>query len=746
MPTATVSRLPKFTPSSRLTKPALSPSNSANANAKANANVAMGQAASVNGAHPISAVASRLSNGFYQSCSARSTVSVKQSVRAPVSFAAKWRKENVQDASADFEYKSGKSPTSRKSPVRKTSPRAVPRSKVAQRSGLNCLRQNGPTARSVSPATSITPATVKKQEAQRSHSSDGIGPAQSASLRASDRERSRSLTQVQRPKSRAYSTNRKTITPPTAAATVIVKKPLLQNAGATFKIRAAMLKEVGPVRVQSQPRRNLRRGSIETPSETSPGSSPTAPGSSEASSDHGSQTEASLLVERLEDMSLSSTSSLDHHTSQEYMDDFDNLGNGSVAVLLTSCGNQDDDDSGLDRSRFHNNERGIISNSVSTTTELCFLDDGLDWNHLRLTAAERELRRLRRRRSSQQDFHSQCGSSLDLSPSDSCGSGGTFLWDEEVEPLGGSVLHAHTAPVQVQDRTQPGPNQDQNQTRPEPNRSNSIHAGSLQSEISDVFNELDSCDLDDDDLMLDVDLPEDSKSSEGGAHMAEWRRRQLCWTHTESDFTDSERNQRKGSELTLDLCLNSVKTAALELDVETLLVDCSDVKSQLEHLQKVLFTQDDDADEDTLTTDTLSPETESSSDGTETQVEVLLQEVLQLRQEVRSRDQTIAELSLQLGAVSAASSRCRCEAQRTEVQTQTRETETQSVGSQTSHSTLLPPPPLLFLSPPWQYQRSSPFRTRTKPGLIPVCANKPSDTSVHSQPPGPTEPPIRKSR
>lgn len=38
---------------------------------------------------------------------------------------------------------------------------------------------------------------------------------------------------------------------------------------------------------------------------------------------------------------------------------------------------------------------------------------------------------------------SQGGSSLDLSPSDSCGSGGTYMWDEEgLEPLGGAATTA----------------------------------------------------------------------------------------------------------------------------------------------------------------------------------------------------------------------------------------------------------------------------------------------------------------
>ncbi|XP_078499401.1 serine-rich coiled-coil domain-containing protein 2 isoform X4 [Lissotriton helveticus] len=71
------------------------------------------------------------------------------------------------------------------------------------------------------------------------------------------------------------------------------------------------------------------------------------------------------------------------------------------------------------------------------------------------------------------------GSSLELSPSDS--SDGTYMWDEEgLEPIG------------------------------------SVHpCGSYESsEMNsiDVLNNLDSCDIEDDDLMLDVDLPEDAPS------------------------------------------------------------------------------------------------------------------------------------------------------------------------------------------------------------------------------------------
>ncbi|XP_033840194.1 serine-rich coiled-coil domain-containing protein 2-like isoform X2 [Periophthalmus magnuspinnatus] len=752
MTTAPVSRLPKFTASStRLTKPALTPKNSSNntsaptaaANANANANADMGQAASVNNGHSVSSTTSRLSNGFYHHSVITSGVKTslvngngKQNgfIRTPTNFTAKWRKENVEDATADFEYKSGKNANCKKSPNNFTgktrvltpnavsTPKVIPKSgnaKVTQKSTLNCLakKQNGS---SLPKSRSASPLEVKKQVAGRSHSSDSIGAAQNGTLTTRDKIRSRSLTQVQRQpsptgtnpvgKSRAYSTNRAERKTGSATAsmlpTAMVKKPLVprQNGGGTFKIRAGIFKEPGPIRVKNEPKRNQRRNSVETPSD--PGSSPEAPDSRGPSSEHGSQNEVSMLGETLEDMSLSSTSSLDHHdASQEYMDDFDNLGNGGVGMLLTSCAQNDDEDSGLDRSRFHDDEERVGVNGVSTATELCFLDDGLDWNHIRL-AGDRDhpLRRLsRRRRSSQPDYNSQCGSSLDLSPSDSCGSGGTFLWDEEVEPLGGTVPIPAQPPVQasvqvsarINSGLQNGFHQNQVETKPGQDLTDSLHVGSLHSDISsiDVLNDLESCDLDDDDLMLDVDFPEEhSLTSDGGSHMAEWRRRQLCWGTTDSEFhTDKvsveQQSKRKDSELSLDLCLTSLKKPSLGVDVEELVEDCSAVRSQLEYLQKLLL-QEDDADEDTLTTDTLSPETDSSSDGTETQVEVLLQEVLQLREEVRSRDQTIAQLSQQLSAVAEVSSRCRCQNVDTaEVQTQTREKETESTGSQTPWNT-----------------------------------------------------------
>lgn len=65
-----------------------------------------------------------------------------------------------------------------------------------------------------------------------------------------------------------------------------------------------------------------------------PENTPEAPDAKELPAEPASQAEVSILGETLEDMSLSSTSSLDRNdTSQEYMDDFDNLGEIRFLIL-----------------------------------------------------------------------------------------------------------------------------------------------------------------------------------------------------------------------------------------------------------------------------------------------------------------------------------------------------------------------------------------------------------------------------
>ncbi|XP_044035753.1 serine-rich coiled-coil domain-containing protein 2 isoform X3 [Siniperca chuatsi] len=533
-----------------------------------------------------------------------------------------------------------------------------------------------------------------------------------------------------------------------------LKKPLLPSlgpaskpSGISYKLsRPSLIKQSRPVRVtpanepggDPEVKKGLtaRRNSVETPSttENSPECTPEAPETQGLSAEPVSQVEVSIVGETLEDMSLSSNSSLDRNdTSQEYMDDFDNLGNGGVSILLLSSKN-DEDDSGLDQSCARFDDDKVAVNGVTEAAGLCFLDDGMDWAGMRLGGerGEHQLTQLsRRRRSSQPDYHDQGGSSLDLSPSDSCGSGGTYMWDEEgLEPLGGATM---TASINTNSNT-------------------THHIGSFDSDLNsiDILNNLDSCDLDDDDLMLDADLPEDASlhsDGDGISHMAQWRMRQLCWgtqdvhNDNESDFqcfklTEDPGNKRtdttRDSDLILDLCPprspclspGTPGTPGLGLDVEELAEDCSAVRSQLEYLQRLLL-QEEDVDDDTLTAGTLNPDTSDSYHSSDTQVQALLQEVQQLREELRSRDRTIAQLTLQL-TVPTVTTRCRCQETtgRMDRHTQTSATERESVASQTPWREHTAFPPVPFLSPPWQYQRSRPYRGRPKPSIPSHLARK----------------------
>ncbi|XP_007565279.1 serine-rich coiled-coil domain-containing protein 2 isoform X1 [Poecilia formosa] len=593
---------------------------------------------------------------------------------------------------------------------------------------LGTRPSSGPASRSGSPL-------LKKPAASRSHSSDNLGCAASARLTESDRFRSRSLTQVRQQASptltrtaasphtsRPFSTNRAAQRVPPASASQApprgsllkspvsratsgravggapsqlpqsaLRKPLLpsptsRSSGISYKLsRPSLVKQSRPLRakgtnvcrsdqeVNRGPTR--RKDSVETPSSTenSPENSPDAPEMEQLSDDLASQGVGSIVGETLEDMSLSSTSSLDRNDiSQEYMDDFDNLGNGGVGILLFSSKNEEDD-SGLDQSCTRLDDDKDAISTVAKTTGLCFLDDSLDWTSIRGDKDEHRLNQLaRRRKSSQPDYHEQGGSSLDLSPSDSCGSGGTYMWDEEgLEPLGGVTT---TASIHTNSNT-------------------THHIGSFDSDINsiDLLNNLDSCDLGDDDLMLDVDFPEDSSlhsDGEGLSSMAQWRRRQLCWGTQDNDMESdiqcyklSQDPETKEDKIRSACC--SPAPQALGLDVEELAEDCSAVRSQLEFLQRLLL-QEEDLDDDTLTTDTLSPETNDLSHSSDSQVEALLQEVQQLREELRSRDRTIAQLTMQL-TVPTLTTRCRCQeaSGRMEQQTQTSVTKSECVASQT---------------------------------------------------------------
>ncbi|XP_033881993.3 serine-rich coiled-coil domain-containing protein 2-like isoform X2 [Acipenser ruthenus] len=314
------------------------------------------------------------------------------------------------------------------------------------------------------------------------------------------------------------------------------------------------------------------------------------------------------LREPLDEMSLSSTSSLERNdNSEEYLDDFDNLGNGG-AVTLTEClgdfpllSTDDVPDTGQADSGTEG-DLGLLSQSME------WVDKGLqaglaDEMESSLTALQAPLPF-----SPERDFPT--GSSLELSPSDS--SDGTYMWDEEgLEPLG-SAPHLCGS------------------------YDDSVEINSL--DILNNLDNLESCDLDDDDLMLDVDLPEDGSlnnvDAENMSHLERgrrhgqgyWRRRpQQRWTgqeHFQHDnrgpvFLGSPAGQYDGYSAPSFGPPQENIVALDELTLCHMTQDCTSVKNQLLKLQQLLQAGDDSGSstalQDMLLAGPRSPEPQEDS-------------------------------------------------------------------------------------------------------------------------------------
>ncbi|XP_067222824.1 serine-rich coiled-coil domain-containing protein 2 isoform X2 [Chanodichthys erythropterus] len=322
-----------------------------------------------------------------------------------------------------------------------------------------------------------------------------------------------------------------------------------------------------------------------------------------------------------EDMSLSSASSLERNdTSEEFLDDFDNLGDQSQNGIL------------------HN------KNPLATPTQIrmqSFLNETMDWTGIGLAGGKADLRGgvLRGPPLMSPDVDRHAASSLELSPSNS--SGGTYMWDEEgMEPLGQNT-HIH-------------------------------RCSSYESDLNsiDILNNLDntgSCDLEDDDLMLDVDLPEDGalhndgmahfERSDRGGRPTQWRRRQQRWSGM-----DHAHNDNRLAGFHYDACRTGHRplhptvqhdshTVVLdELTLKHVAEDCSSVKSQLLKLKSLL--QMDDGE--------ITPEGLDSSedDSRAKQMEELMKEVAHLREELKNKDKIITRLTHQQHQESPV--RCQC--------------------------------------------------------------------------------------
>ncbi|XP_064176703.1 serine-rich coiled-coil domain-containing protein 2-like isoform X2 [Anguilla rostrata] len=369
---------------------------------------------------------------------------------------------------------------------------------------------------------------------------------------------------------------------------------------------------------------------------------------------------AHYLVEALEDMSLSSTSSLERNdTSEEYLDDFDNLGDGGGMLLFPAH------DDGVHQSQPCADDNAPTHSPPATPTQTrrcSFLTDSVDWAAMGLTGVNDDsgVPCLSPEAGSPEvDFPH--GSSLDLSPSDS--SGGTYMWDEEgLEPLG-TIAHP---------------------------------CGSYDSDLNslDILNNLDnleSCDLEDDDLMLDVDLPEDGslhsdadgmshfERADRGGRQGHWRRRQHRWSgsdHFHNDnrgggFQQFDGHSGPGAGRVVARQPQAAlwgdgHTVALdELTLGHMTEDCSSVKSQLLTLKMLLQVEGGGTILDALESGILSPEPREEA-GSSQQVEELLREVEELREQLRSKDKTIAQMTQQLSGLSALAAGCQCQQRRPE--------------------------------------------------------------------------------
>ncbi|XP_006148772.1 serine-rich coiled-coil domain-containing protein 2 isoform X1 [Tupaia chinensis] len=262
------------------------------------------------------------------------------------------------------------------------------------------------------------------------------------------------------------------------------------------------------------------------------------------------------------------------------------------------------------------------------------------------------------------DTDYRVGSSFELSPSDS--SDGTYMWDEEgLEPIG------NVHPVGSYESSE----------------MNSI----------DILNNLESCDLEDDDLMLDVELPEDAplenvecdnmnrfdrpdrnvrQSQEGF-----WKRTPQRWSardhyhlshpdhchpHGKSDLSRGSPYREsplghfesyggtpffQAQKMFVDVPENTVMLD--EMTLRHMVQDCTAVKTQLLKLKRLLHQHDGSGSlHDIQLSLPSSPEPEDNDQIYKN--EDLLNEIKQLKEEIKKKDEKIQLLEHQLAT------RCNC--------------------------------------------------------------------------------------
>ncbi|XP_059496288.1 serine-rich coiled-coil domain-containing protein 2 isoform X2 [Stegostoma tigrinum] len=251
-------------------------------------------------------------------------------------------------------------------------------------------------------------------------------------------------------------------------------------------------------------------------------------------------------------------------------------------------------------------------------------------------------------------------SSFELSPSSS--SAGTYMWDEEGMEALGTIQQCGSL---------------------ESSEMNSL----------DILNNLESGDLDEDDLMLDVDLPEDTpckleacesmahleRSERGTRNQGFWRKRYPRWNGQEQYHHGNSETQRSPVSQELPVghfdwhaassycrppsghvrSSRPLTENTVMLDVLTLrhmVHDCTSVKTQILKLKRLLQQNDDGSP-------VMSPMQEQAEAINSTdKTDELLGEIQGLQEEMKRKDQIIEQLQQQLSA------RCNCQKGNSETQ------------------------------------------------------------------------------
>ncbi|XP_070608160.1 serine-rich coiled-coil domain-containing protein 2 isoform X2 [Erythrolamprus reginae] len=350
----------------------------------------------------------------------------------------------------------------------------------------------------------------------------------------------------------------------------------------------------------------------------------------------------------VDEISISSLSSSEKNDlSEDFSDDFIDLEDPSRTVLIQEekgPAEKLEDRNGLPPGQllsFQENEKLNYNNEEWLHVHVSEIDDKSET--AKLPTGNNEI-------SSEMDY--RAGSSFELSPSDS--SDGTYMWDEEgLEPIGS--VH----PCGSYDSSE----------------MNSI----------DILNNLESCDLEDDDLMLDVDLPEDKPcDNEEYDNMnryerpdrnirqqkAEglWKRTPQRWnTQDHYHLSPTEHYSHIRNDLNRSCNyvdsppvshlegygasgfyppLRSLPANTVVLDEMTLrhmVQECTAVKTQLLKMKRILHQNDENTSLQNITlpgpssAEELEPEPLYKTDE-------LLSEITRLKDDLKKKDETIQEL------------------------------------------------------------------------------------------------------